>query len=195
MHCVCVCVCVCVCTLHCSSVPVEGGPFHCTLMPLRSADDAVASCAAQIQRLGYPSMENLHFKADHVLSYNNRMRSANWVFEVCVLCLCVLCLCVYMCVCVWCGVCEIFVSSLQVLTQERCYNKMANRDNSSFRPDEQISELFRADDDDYKKSRFDRGHLAAAANHFHDQSAMDDTFLFTNISPQVLTLYYHMTVT
>ena len=174
MYCV-----VCVCVLHLSSVPVEGGQH--TSLPSQSTEGAaVTSCAAHIQRLGYPSMENLHFKADHVLSYNNRMRSANWVFEVWV----------------WVGMGvferereterDSFTSSLQVLTKERCNNKMAKRSNCSFRPDEQVSVLFRPDDNDYKKSNFDRGHLAAAANHFHDQQAMDDTFLFTNISPQVL---------
>ena len=111
----------------------------------------------------------------------------------------------FVCVCVWCVcVCvsmsvsekDIFGSSLQVLTEGRCYNKLASRNKCSFRPDEHVSALFRSNDDDFKKSRFDRGHLAAAANHFHDQNAMDDTFLFTNISPQVL--HYipsHVTVT
>ena len=72
------------------------------------------------------------------------------------------------------------------MTLERYQNKKANRADCSFRPDQQVAEMFRADDDDFKKSGFDRGHLAAAANHFNDQSALDDTFLFSNISPQVL---------
>ncbi len=39
--------------------------------------------------------------------------------------------------------------------------------------------------DDYKNSGYDRGHLAAAANHKHDQAAMCETFLLSNIAPQV----------
>ncbi len=39
--------------------------------------------------------------------------------------------------------------------------------------------------EDYKNSGYDRGHLAAAANHKHDQNAMCETFLLSNIAPQV----------
>ena len=40
---------------------------------------------------------------------------------------------------------------------------------------------------DYTKSGFDRGHLVPAADIPHDapQKAMDETFLMTNISPQI----------
>ena len=71
-----------------------------SLLLSEPAEDAVTSCAAHLQKLGYPSVENLHFKTDHVLSYSNRMRGANWVFEgVCVcVCACVRA-CVRVCVC------------------------------------------------------------------------------------------------
>jgi len=38
---------------------------------------------------------------------------------------------------------------------------------------------------DYKGSGYDRGHMAAAGNHRHSQAAMDQTFVLSNISPQV----------
>lgn len=43
----------------------------------------------------------------------------------------------------------------------------------------------RATNADYKGSGFDRGHLAAAANHKWSQKAMDDTFYLSNVAPQV----------
>lgn len=46
----------------------------------------------------------------------------------------------------------------------------------------------RATNADYKGSGFDRGHLAAAANHRWSQKAMDDTFYLSNVAPQVTLL-------
>ena len=60
-----------------------------------------------------------------------------------------------------------------------------DRTSSHFLPDESIHEYFRATNDDYKKSGYDRGHLAAAGNHRWSQQAMDQTFHLSNISPQV----------
>lgn len=38
---------------------------------------------------------------------------------------------------------------------------------------------------DYRGSGYDRGHLAAAGNHQLNQEICDQTFLLSNISPQV----------
>ncbi|KAG5185569.1 hypothetical protein JKP88DRAFT_207738 [Tribonema minus] len=38
---------------------------------------------------------------------------------------------------------------------------------------------------DFKGTGLDRGHLAAAANHKDDQGAMDDTFVMSNVAPQL----------
>lgn len=43
----------------------------------------------------------------------------------------------------------------------------------------------RATNADYRGSGFDRGHLAAAANHKWSQKAMEDTFYLSNVAPQV----------
>ena len=43
---------------------------------------------------------------------------------------------------------------------------------------------YQASDDDYKGSGFDRGHMAAAANHERNQQEMDETFYYSNIAPQ-----------
>ncbi|XP_054853910.1 endonuclease G, mitochondrial [Eublepharis macularius] len=53
-----------------------------------------------------------------------------------------------------------------------------------FREDDSVHEYHRATNADYRGSGFDRGHLAAAANHKWSQKAMLDTFYLSNIAPQ-----------
>ncbi|RKP01957.1 hypothetical protein CXG81DRAFT_11347 [Caulochytrium protostelioides] len=54
-----------------------------------------------------------------------------------------------------------------------------------FRDDPAIPALFRADMGAYVKSGYDRGHLAAAANHRASGAATyDETFLMSNVAPQ-----------
>lgn len=60
-----------------------------------------------------------------------------------------------------------------------------NRSNSNFKEDPSIDSRFRAQLDDFRGSGYDRGHMAPASNHKRSQEAMDDTFVLTNISPQV----------
>ena len=59
------------------------------------------------------------------------------------------------------------------------------RSNSNFKEDPSIESRFRAHLDDFRGSGYDRGHMAPASNHKRSQEAMDDTFVLTNISPQV----------
>lgn len=54
-----------------------------------------------------------------------------------------------------------------------------------FQEDDSVHEYHRATNADYRGSGFDRGHLAAAANHRWSQKAMKDTFYLSNIAPQV----------
>lgn len=60
----------------------------------------------------------------------------------------------------------------------------ANRDLSWFKEDKSFSKLHRASLIDFKNQPYDRGHLAAAANHKNSQVSMDETFILTNVSPQ-----------
>jgi endonuclease G len=60
-----------------------------------------------------------------------------------------------------------------------------NRDKSSFREDPEIPIMFRALLKDYSRSGFDRGHQTPAADATFTQQAMDETFLLTNMAPQV----------
>ncbi|XP_075879240.1 endonuclease G, mitochondrial [Nelusetta ayraudi] len=53
-----------------------------------------------------------------------------------------------------------------------------------FKEDDGVHVFHRATNADYRGSGFDRGHLAAAANHKWTQKAMDDTFYLSNVAPQ-----------
>lgn len=60
-----------------------------------------------------------------------------------------------------------------------------DRSRSSFAEDEDIPSTFRARLQDYFRSGYDRGHMVPAADAKASQEAMDETFLLTNIAPQV----------
>lgn len=61
-------------------------------------------------------------------------------------------------------------------------NKKVDR-TDNFKPDPKISTKS-ADDQDYKKSGYDRGHLAAAADMAWSLEAMNASFYYSNMSPQ-----------
>lgn len=55
----------------------------------------------------------------------------------------------------------------------------------NFRPDYRIPEMFMADLEDYAGSGLDRGHLVASANQRGDKIQNSETFLLSNMSPQM----------
>ena len=61
----------------------------------------------------------------------------------------------------------------------------ADREKSRFRPEPEVSPGQRAELKDYRKSNFDRGHQAPAADFKRKQSLMDDSFYLSNMAPQV----------
>lgn len=65
------------------------------------------------------------------------------------------------------------------------YNENISREKSEFFEDLSIHPYFRSTNADYKHSGFDRGHLAAAGNHRSNQEFLNDTFVLSNITPQV----------
>ncbi|CAL1272932.1 unnamed protein product [Larinioides sclopetarius] len=72
------------------------------------------------------------------------------------------------------------------LTPEHvAYDENINRSKSEFFEDDSLHAYFRSTNADYKHSGFDRGHLAAAGNHRSKQEYLDDTFVLSNITPQV----------
>ncbi|XP_067632025.1 endonuclease G, mitochondrial [Eurosta solidaginis] len=64
-------------------------------------------------------------------------------------------------------------------------NDAVDRSKCEFRADESIHPFFRAQNTDYRRSGYDRGHMAAAGNHRLHQKHCDDTFFLTNMAPQV----------
>jgi len=73
-------------------------------------------------------------------------------------------------------------------TSERLTSKSlevnANRSGINFFPDEDLNPLHRSTLQDYRRSGFDRGHLAAAANARFSREAIRETFKLSNVCPQ-----------
>ena len=70
------------------------------------------------------------------------------------------------------------------LRKEQLVNPVVQR-KDRFRGDPEVPAQHRVVPDDYTKTGYDRGHLAPAASMKWSKDAMDDSFLMTNISPQV----------
>ncbi|KAI8093083.1 uncharacterized protein BX664DRAFT_328884 [Halteromyces radiatus] len=60
-----------------------------------------------------------------------------------------------------------------------------NRDHSKFQEDPDVLPIFRSTLADYSGSGYDRGHMAPAGDAVFNQTAMDQTFYLSNMSPQV----------
>ena len=58
-----------------------------------------------------------------------------------------------------------------------------NRKKGVFQSDTEIYASHRAGLEDYKESGFDRGHLAAAANHMRSEKELKGSFLLSNMAP------------
>ena len=68
------------------------------------------------------------------------------------------------------------------LTADRLNSEWVERSNN-FRPDPMV-ESGSATPDDYKRTKYDRGHLVPAADMAFSEEAMSETFYLSNISPQ-----------
>ena len=65
------------------------------------------------------------------------------------------------------------------------FQNPANRKHARFKPDPNLPKEVSASNEDFWDSGWSRGHLAPAGNNKFSQSAMNDTFLLSNIIPQV----------
>ncbi|CAH0481413.1 unnamed protein product [Peronospora belbahrii] len=75
---------------------------------------------------------------------------------------------------------------MEYLTKDSLRVKQeTDRANSKFAVDQDVPEQFRVHPNRYLKSGYDKGHLAPARDMSHSQEAMDESFLMTNMSPQV----------
>ena len=72
----------------------------------------------------------------------------------------------------------------ETITCEKVHSKVANRKNSTFRPDPSLPPRHSSANEDFRGSGWSRGHMVPAADCKHSQAAMDDTFYLTNIVPQ-----------
>ncbi|XP_076347710.1 endonuclease G, mitochondrial-like [Tachypleus tridentatus] len=63
--------------------------------------------------------------------------------------------------------------------------EQVDRGKCEFEEDSFIHPFFRSQNSDYRGSGYDRGHLAAAGNHRTRQELVNQTFLLSNIAPQV----------
>ncbi|KAH8289970.1 hypothetical protein KR018_012431 [Drosophila ironensis] len=71
------------------------------------------------------------------------------------------------------------------LQAEHINSRRVSRRRRDYHPDMRVPSTFRSDLADYRRSGFDRGHLAAAGNHHLEQEHCQDTFFLTNIAPQI----------
>ncbi|XP_054164094.1 endonuclease G, mitochondrial-like [Oppia nitens] len=122
-----------------------------------SSADGSGSRLAVIARHGFPSLDTIRTYDNFVLSYDRRNRTANWVLE--------------------------YMSGHQMSADNDSGH--IDRKGIEFFQDSTIHEYWRSSNDDYRRSGYDRGHLAAAGNHRHDRRLMSQTFVLSNISPQV----------
>ena len=75
--------------------------------------------------------------------------------------------------------------SIHLLTKEQLNDDTVSRDNYHFKTDKNIET---ADDNDYKKSGFDRGHIVPAEDLSYSEMSMEQSFKYYNCSPQEVKL-------
>ncbi len=68
------------------------------------------------------------------------------------------------------------------LTKSKVANKLKRDD--KFKSDGDIPFVYRSENSDYKKSGYDRGHLASYASMDFSKKSADESFLLSNMSPQ-----------
>lgn len=107
-------------------------------------------------RYGMPAADQIMFNRHYVLGYSYYFRQAKWALEI---------------------------VSEENPALERTEEGIVRLDN--FREDRRVPEMFRAGLGDFKKSGFDRGHLVASANKIDSNIQNSETFLLSNMSPQV----------
>ncbi|KAJ3155680.1 nuclease [Geranomyces variabilis] len=132
---------------------------------------AQAAAAKDIMRYGFPGpVSDRLYRNAYVGSYNRALRNPNWIAE------------------------HLTAKSLEraasdalplALNANVAVEDTPSRKHSTFKEDLAIPRLFRAKLKDYVASGYDRGHLVPAADVRGSQEAMDETFLLTNVSPQV----------
>ena len=128
------------------------------VQPVSTTLTTPATRVSEIMRFGFPSLDNIRSMDNFVLSYDKRNRTANWVFEH---------------------------LTPQAMNVDASASGTVDRNKCNFVEDTSIHHFFRSSNSDYKNSGYDRGHLAAAGNHRLSQNHCEQTFLLSNMAPQV----------
>ncbi|CAH8456092.1 unnamed protein product [Schistosoma rodhaini] len=111
-----------------------------------------------LHTLGIPSSSHLRIFDGYICVYDRRNRIPYWVMEH---------------------------LNPAKLHQDDIDKAGVERKDFDFYEDLGEIEMFRSTNKDYLNSGYDRGHLAAAGNHRTSHSAMGQTFILSNIAPQV----------
>jgi len=114
--------------------------------------------------LGLPSydLENIHLRDGFIVCYDRRARTAHWVAE---------------------HLTKPLPGTTIALNEAG--EPVVDRGNSDFQADLSVPGMFRARNSDYWNSGYDRGHLVPAGDIKSSQEALNQTFILSNVSPQV----------
>ncbi|CCM03838.1 uncharacterized protein FIBRA_05987 [Fibroporia radiculosa] len=129
-----------------------------------STPSTVYAAQQQVLKYGNPGpISDQLVRTAYVAGYDRRLRHPAWTAE------------------------HLTLTSLGKSTLESpsSNSESGDRSQSTFAEDSAVPSLFRAKLQDYFKSGYDRGHMVPAADAKISQAAMNETFLLTNIAPQV----------
>ncbi|KAG7092185.1 hypothetical protein E1B28_008554 [Marasmius oreades] len=125
---------------------------------------SIAPLAATVLKYGNPGpIADLIVRKAYVAAYDRRLRHPAWTAE------------------------HLTLASLgkSALLPPSPTEEAGDRNKSSFVEDQSIPVPFQAKLQDYFRSGYDRGHMVPAADAKFSQDAMNETFLLSNIAPQV----------
>ncbi|KAH9814393.1 hypothetical protein DFH28DRAFT_971569 [Melampsora americana] len=114
----------------------------------------------QILKFGNPGpIHDFFSRQAYAMGYDRRMRNPSWTAE--------------------------HLTSSNLRSPKSPDGHQPDRSHSNFHEDLALPPEFRAKLSDYFRSGYDRGHMVPAADAKISQGAMDETFLLSNIAPQV----------
>ncbi|XP_035514268.1 endonuclease G, mitochondrial isoform X1 [Morone saxatilis] len=127
---------------------------------VQASELPVSPGGSGVVKYGLPSLANIKTRESYVTSYDPRTRTASWVIE------------------------RLSSASLSGPSDRKYCDFKEDDSLFIFYTPPSVHLFHRATNADYRGSGFDRGHLAAAANHKWSQKAMQDTFYLSNVAPQ-----------
>ncbi|KAL1947561.1 hypothetical protein VTO73DRAFT_13285 [Trametes versicolor] len=151
-------------------VPAQGAPAPPVIhvkpgqgTQMQTAPGQVVKVDTSVLKYGNPGpIADILVRRAYVAGYDRRLRHPAWTAE------------------------HLTLASLgKSKLEPREAGEAGDRSNSQFSEDQSIPAMFRAKLQDYFRSGYDRGHMVPAADAKISQEAMNETFLLTNIAPQV----------